>query len=130
MKRLLDLVAFDRNGLVPAIAQDGLQGRVLMMAWMNRAALLRTLRTGIVHYYSRSKGRLWKKGEESGHVQVVREIRLDCDGDVLLLAVRQRGPGACHTGHRSCFFRRRRSGAWVRADRRAFDPKVVYGKPA
>lgn len=129
MSPLLKLVRFGANGLVPAIAQDGLQGRVLMMAWMNRAALKKTLRTGVVTYFSRSKGRLWTKGEESGHTQAVREIRLDCDGDVLLLVVRQRGPGACHTVHRSCFFRRRRGGAWVRADRRAFDPRRVYAKP-
>jgi len=119
-------VGFDARGLIPAIVQDGLRGRVLMMAWMNRRALALTLRTGFAHFYSRSRRRLWKKGEESGHVQAIREVRIDCDADVVLLIVRQHGPGACHTGFRSCFYRRRRGGRWIVADRRAFDPGRVY----
>ena len=95
---------FDANGLIPAVAQDAETGQVLMLAYMNREALARTQETGFAHYYSRSRQRLWKKGEESGHVQRVREIRYDCDGDALLLAVEQTD-AACHTGNRSCFFR-------------------------
>ncbi len=95
---------FDANGLIPAIAQDAESGQVLMLAYMNQAALERTLETGLAHYYSRSRGRLWQKGEESGHVQRVRAIRYDCDEDTLLLEVEQ-VVAACHTGHRSCFFR-------------------------
>lgn len=123
---ILKAVKFDANGLVPAIVQDGFRGRVLMMAWMNRAALALTLKTGFAHFYSRSRAKMWKKGEESGHVQVVKQVRIDCDGDVILLAVTQRGPGACHTGHASCFYRRSKSGRWVEADRLAFDPGKVY----
>ncbi len=119
-------VRFDSQGLVPAIVQEGLRGRILMMAWMNRRALSLTLKTGFAHFYSRSRGKLWKKGEESGHVQEVREVRLDCDGDVVLLIAHQRGGGACHAGFRSCFFRRRRGGRWVVADARIFDPARVY----
>ncbi len=121
-------VTFDKDGLVPAIAQDGLKGRILMMAWMNEEALALTLRTGRAVYFSRSRHKLWKKGEESGHFQEVKEIRIDCDGDVVLLAVKQRGPGACHTGHRCCFYRRRKGGRWVDVDPVTFDPKKVYAK--
>jgi len=96
---------FDANGLIPAVAQDAETGQVLMLAYMDREALARTQETGFAHYYSRSRQRLWKKGEESGHVQRVREIRYDCDGDALLLTVEQTG-AACHTGNRSCFYRR------------------------
>lgn len=102
---LLDAVRFDERGLVPAIAQAAGSGEVLMMAWMNREALIETLTTGRVCYWSRSRRNLWRKGETSGHVQRLRELRLDCDGDTLLLLVDQEGP-ACHTGARSCFFRR------------------------
>ncbi len=121
-------VKFDSRGLVPAIVQEGLRGRVLMLAWMNRRALALTLKTGFAHFYSRSRKKLWKKGEESGHVQAVREVRIDCDSDVVLLVVRQKGPGACHTGHPSCFYRARRGARWVVVDRRAFDPGKVYGR--
>ena len=100
----LDSVAFDSNGLVPAIAQQHDTGEVLMMAWMNRAAIEETLRTGRVCYWSRSRARLWRKGESSGHVQRLVELALDCDGDCLLLTVEQTGP-ACHTGAPSCFYR-------------------------
>jgi phosphoribosyl-AMP cyclohydrolase len=125
-KSLLKQVKFGSDGLVPAIVQDGLRGRVLMVAYMNRRALALTIRTGKAHFYSRSRKRMWMKGEESGHVQLVREVRTDCDGDAVLLAVTQKGPGACHTGHRSCFFRRARSGAWKVADRPVFNPRRVY----
>jgi len=99
-------VVFDNNGLITAIAQDIENGQILMVAWMNRASLAETIATGRAVYWSRSRQRLWRKGEESGHVQWVRELRLDCDGDVLLLKVIQDGGIACHTGRASCFFRR------------------------
>lgn len=121
-------VRFDKDGLVPAIAQEGLKGRILMMAWMNRKALKLTLTKGVAVYFSRSRNKLWRKGEESGHVQVVREVRIDCDGDVVLMAVTQKGPGACHTGHRYCFYRRRKGGKWVEVERVTFDPKAVYAR--
>ena len=111
----LDEVKWDRDGLVPAIAQEADSGDVLMFAWMNREALALTLQRGEAVYWSRSRRRLWHKGEESGHVQQVHEIRLDCDADVVLLKVTQRGhePGiACHTGRHSCFYRRLDNGAW------------------
>ena len=104
MSQFIDSVQFDANGLVPAIAQDAENGQVLMMAWMNRAALEETLKTGQAVYWSRSRKARWRKGESSGHTQEIVEIRLDCDGDAVLLKVRQTGP-ACHTGERSCFFR-------------------------
>jgi phosphoribosyl-AMP cyclohydrolase len=99
----LDALAFDERGLIPAIAQRHDTGEIVMFAWMNRTAVDETLTTGHVCYYSRSRGTLWRKGEESGHVQRLRELRIDCDGDVLLLTVEQTGP-ACHTGRRSCFY--------------------------
>jgi phosphoribosyl-ATP pyrophosphohydrolase/phosphoribosyl-AMP cyclohydrolase len=118
---------FDANGLIPAIAQDAENGQVLMLAYMNAEALARTLETGLAHYYSRSRGRLWRKGEESGHVQRVRAIRYDCDEDTLLLEVKQE-VAACHTGHRSCFFRELPdAGRGAReASERRFDPAMVY----
>jgi len=97
-------VKFDDRGLVPAIAQDAANGEVLMLAYMNAESLALTLGTGLCHYFSRSRNRLWKKGESSGHVQRLKEIRYDCDGDALLLRIEQDGP-ACHTGQRSCFYR-------------------------
>lgn len=99
-------VVFDDDGLIPAIAQDADNGQILMMAWMNRESLAETAATGRAVYWSRSRQRLWRKGEESGHVQHVHELRLDCDGDVILLQVHQAGGIACHTGRASCFFRR------------------------
>ena len=102
----LDALHWDERGLVPAIAQDASTGRVLMMAWMNREALLETARTGRAVYWSRSRNRLWRKGEESGNVQHVHELRTDCDCDAILLAIEQVGGVACHTGRESCFFRR------------------------
>jgi phosphoribosyl-AMP cyclohydrolase len=125
----LDEIRWDGAGLVPAIAQEAASGDVLMVAWMNREALARTLELGEAVYWSRSRGRLWRKGEESGHVQAVREVRLDCDGDVLLLRVEQRGhePGiACHTGRHSCFFRVWRDGSWVTVDPVLKDPQGIY----
>ena len=108
----LDEVGWDERGLVPAIAQDAATGRVLMVAWMSRESLAKTVASGEAVYFSRSRGRLWRKGEESGHVQRVREVRLDCDGDVVLLAIEQAGGIACHTGRERCFFRRLENGRW------------------
>ena len=115
MSALLLALKFDAAGLVPAIAQQHDSGEVLMLAWMSREAIAETLATGRVCYWSRSRRKLWRKGESSGHVQRLIEIRLDCDGDTLLLKVDQTGP-ACHTGQRSCFFRRVEAGETVTAD--------------
>jgi phosphoribosyl-AMP cyclohydrolase len=114
LEPLVAAIAFNADGLVPAIAQQHDSGEVLMLAWMNRESLAETLRTGQVHYWSRSRGRLWRKGETSGHVQRLVELRLDCDGDTLLLQVDQTGP-ACHTGQRTCFFRALKDGKLVEA---------------
>jgi phosphoribosyl-AMP cyclohydrolase len=125
----LDAVKWDAQGLVPAIAQERDSGDVLMVAWMNREALAATVARGQAVYWSRSRGRLWHKGEESGHVQVVHGIRLDCDADVVLLSVEQRGhePGiACHTGRHSCFFRVLRDGRWEAVDPVLKDPASIY----
>jgi phosphoribosyl-AMP cyclohydrolase len=122
----LDEVNFDPQGLVPAIAQDAASGKVLMVAWMNREALQQTARDGEAVYWSRSRGRLWRKGEESGHIQSVREIRLDCDGDVILLAVEQVGGIACHTGRERCFFRKLADGRWETIDPVLRDPAEIY----
>ena len=110
---VLDQLAFDANGLVPAIAQDAVTNEILMVAWMDRAAFFRTLETGKACYYSRSRKSAWMKGESSGHLQILREVRIDCDGDVVLLKVEQLGGIACHTGRRNCFFRKLENGAWV-----------------
>ena len=122
----LDEVRWDTAGLVPAIAQDAKSGRVLMVAWMNREALAETVASGRAVYWSRSRNRLWRKGEESGHSQHVHEIRLDCDGDVVLLAVEQAGDIACHTGRQSCFFSRLEAGRWVAIDPVLKDPELIY----
>jgi phosphoribosyl-AMP cyclohydrolase len=123
------MIDFDKSGgLVPAIAQDAATGQVLMLAWMNREAYEETLRTGRVCYFSRSRGRLWRKGEESGNVQEVREIYIDCDADTILLKVRQIGDAACHEGYRSCFFRQVEGDALKVVGERVFDPKQVYKK--
>jgi phosphoribosyl-AMP cyclohydrolase len=124
----LDTVKWDANGLVPAVAQDAATSRVLTLAWMNRESLAKTVATGEAHYWSRSRRGLWKKGEQSGHVQKVRELRLDCDEDVVLLTVEQAGGIACHTGRQSCFFRRLEGGRWVAVDPVLRDPKEIYGK--
>ncbi len=110
---LLDAVTWNEHGLVAAIAQDAASKDVLMMAWMNRESLALTLATGDAHYWSRSRQALWKKGETSGHIQHVQALRLDCDGDTILLTVEQIGGIACHTGRTSCFFRLQQDGTWV-----------------
>jgi len=122
----LDAVKWDGQGLVPAIVQDAVSGEILMVAWMNREALEETARTGRGVYWSRSRGKLWRKGEESGHVQRVGEIRLDCDNDVVLLKVEQVGGIACHTGRRSCFFQRLDAGAWVTTEPVLKNPDEIY----
>jgi phosphoribosyl-AMP cyclohydrolase len=126
----LDEVAWDADGLVAAIAQEAGTGRVLMVAWMNRDALGETVRSGRAVYWSRSRGKLWRKGEESGHVQRVREIRLDCDGDAVVLEVEQEGGIACHTGHQRCFFRRLEDGTWKETEPVLRDPARIYGSKA
>ncbi len=123
----LEAVRWNEAGLVPAIAQDAASGRVLMVAWMNRDALAETVATGRAVYWSRSRGRLWRKGEESGNVQRVREVRLDCDGDVILLQVEQAGGVACHTGRESCFYRVLRDGHWETVEPVLRDPAEMYG---
>jgi phosphoribosyl-AMP cyclohydrolase len=122
----LDKVNWTKEGLVPAVAQEAVSGRVLGLAWMNREALEKTVETGEAHYWSRSRGKLWHKGEQSGHVQKVRSVRLDCDEDVILLEVEQHGGIACHTGRHSCFFQRLENGAWVSTDPVLKDPKEIY----
>lgn len=124
----LDEVKWNADGLVAAIAQDAASGQILMMAWMNRDALARTIESGEAVYWSRSRGKLWHKGEESGHTQKIRAIRLDCDGDALLLEVEQIGGIACHTGRRDCFFRKLENGEW-QVDRPVLkDPANMYAK--
>lgn len=123
----LEEVAWNADGLVPAVAQDVASGRVLMMAWMNRESLAATVEEGYAVYWSRSRGKRWAKGESSGHVQRVHEIRLDCDGDTILLLVEQVGDIACHTGRTSCFFRRLNEGRWESVDPVIKDPETMYG---
>jgi len=118
---------WNEQGLVPAVTQDAATGRVLTVAWMSREALQQTFATMQAVYWSRSRGRLWRKGEESGHVQRVVEIRLDCDADAVLLRVEQVGGIACHTGRESCFFRKLENGRWVSTDPVLKDPKLIYG---
>jgi phosphoribosyl-AMP cyclohydrolase len=128
MEPQLEGLKFDSAGLIPAIVQDFGTNEVLMMAWMNRQALQKTLETGKTHFYSRSRGKLWLKGESSGHVQRVKSIRVDCDQDVLLIAVEQAG-AACHDGYYSCFYREYQPGGqWKVIGRKVFDPKEVYKK--
>jgi phosphoribosyl-AMP cyclohydrolase len=122
-----DDVRWSADGLVPAIAQDASSGRVLTLAWMNREALERTVQSGEAHYWSRSRRALWRKGETSGHRQAVREIRLDCDGDTVLLLVDQHGGIACHTGRERCFYKRLENGAWRETDPVLKDPAAIYG---
>ncbi len=119
---------FDKmGGLLPAVVQDAASGEVLMLAFMNREAWERTLDTGEAHYYSRSRNQIWHKGSTSGNIQRVKDIFLDCDRDTVLLRVEQVGGAACHTGHRSCFYRRRRGDTWQVEGSPIFDPKEVYG---
>ena len=124
---LLDQVRFDANGLVPAIAQQHDTGEVLMLAWMNREALNETIATSRVCYFSRSRGKLWRKGETSGQIQTLVELRLDCDGDTILLLVDQKGV-ACHTGRRNCFFSALRDGEWVEVAEPEISPEALYSK--
>ena len=124
----LGKVKWDERGLVPVIAQEAFTNRVLMFAWMNREALKLTVETGQAVYWSRSRKKLWRKGEESGHTQIVREIRLDCDEDVVLLNVEQIGGIACHTGRHNCFFQKFENGEWVTVDPVIKDPSGIYDK--
>lgn len=122
----LDDIKFDRDGLIPAIAQDHLSGRILMVAWMNRESLALTVSEQRAVYWSRSRGKLWRKGEESGHVQKLIELRLDCDADVITLQVEQIGGMACHTGRASCFYRRLVDGQWQTVDPVLKSPDEIY----
>ncbi len=125
----MDAIDFEKSGgLVPAIVQDVDTGEVLMLAYMNEEAYRRTLETGRAWFYSRSRDRFWMKGESSGNVQEVREVRVDCDADAVVLKVRQVGGAACHTGHRSCFYRRVEGDRWVVEGQPVFDPDEVYGR--
>lgn len=124
--RWLNEIKWDEHGLVPVIAQDAVTGAVLMFAWMNREALEKTAALGQAVYWSRSRRKLWHKGEESGHFQKVVEIRTDCDNDVVLLKIEQVGGIACHTGRQSCFFQRLEKGGWRAADPVLKDPKDIY----
>ena len=124
----LDEVPWDAQGLIAAVAQDATSGRVLIVAWMNREALHETVKRGEAVYWSRSRNRLWRKGEQSGHVQKLLELRLDCDADALLLKVEQVGGIACHTGRESCFFRKLEDGRWVTTDPVLKDPSLIYSK--
>lgn len=128
MSHWIDQICWNADGLVPAIAQDASSAEVLTLAWMNRDALERTASTRLAHYWSRSRATLWQKGEQSGHVQRVREIRTDCDNDAILLLVEQVGGIACHTGRRRCFFRRLEDGTWRTVEPVIKDPKAIYGK--
>jgi phosphoribosyl-AMP cyclohydrolase len=121
-----DEIKWDKDGLVPAIAQESGTGTILMMAWMNRESLQLTEQTGHAVYFSRSRQKLWHKGEESGHQQVVKSIRVDCDADVVLLEVEQKGGIACHTGRHNCFYRELRDGEWVEVLPVVKDPKEIY----
>jgi phosphoribosyl-AMP cyclohydrolase len=125
--QLLDQVRWNSNGLVPAIAQDSTNGDILMLAWMNREALARTLEGGEAVYWSRSRGSLWHKGESSGHVQQVREIRLDCDRDTVLMRVEQAGGIACHTGRRHCFMYKLEENEWQLCEPVLKQPAEIYG---
>jgi phosphoribosyl-AMP cyclohydrolase len=129
MDPLLANLKFDSNGLIPAIIQDAATSELLMMAWMNRDSLARTIETGKTHFFSRSRNKLWLKGETSGHIQNVKSIAVDCDQDVLLIKVEQIG-AACHEGFYSCFFREYQRGAkdWKVVGKKIFEPEKVYGK--
>jgi phosphoribosyl-AMP cyclohydrolase len=124
----LDEVPWDQHGLIAAVAQDSTTGRVLTVAWMNREALKQTVEAGEAVYWSRSRNSLWRKGEQSGHVQKIVELRLDCDADAVLLKVEQAGGIACHTGRESCFFRKLEEGRWVSSDPVLKDPALIYTK--
>ncbi len=125
-KHWIDEIKWDADGLVPAIAQEAGSGEVLMMAWMNRDSLLQTAEQGEAVYWSRSRQKLWHKGESSGHVQKVKSIRLDCDADVILLEVEQLGAIACHTGRHRCFYRKLEKDEWLTTDPVIKDPEEIY----
>ena len=124
----LDKIKWTADGLVPVIAQETGTGKVLMMAWMNREALTLTVQEGRAIYWSRSRNKLWRKGEESGHVQVLKDIRLDCDNDVILLEVEQLGGIACHTGRHNCFYQQLQDDEWVAVEPVIKDPDTIYNK--
>lgn len=126
MTDFLDEITWDKDGLLPAVAQDAKTDRILMVAWMNRESLALTAKEQRAVYWSRSRQKLWRKGEESGHVQHVKEIRLDCDSDVIVLKIEQVGGIACHTGRESCFYRVLQDGTWHTVDPVLKDPKNIY----
>ena len=126
MSDWLNQLRWDDKGLIPAIAQDHQSGKILMVAWMNKQALQLTASQGHAVYWSRSRNKLWHKGEESGHQQIIHDIRLDCDEDVILLSVEQKGGIACHTGRESCFYRQLKDQQWVSTDPVLKDPKSIY----
>ena len=128
MDEWLKSLKFDSAGLIPTLAQDAATGEILMVAWMNAESIRLTLQTGEAHYWSRSRMKLWHKGEESGNVQKVSEVRTDCDKDVLLIKITQIGDAACHTGYRSCFSWVLRNGAWSEEGVKVFNPEEKYGK--
>lgn len=125
---LIAHVHFDKRGLVPVVIQDFADGRVLMLAYMNRKSLVKSLKTGRTWFYSRSRKKLWMKGEESGRIQRIKRISIDCDGDALLIQVKQEGGASCHEGYRSCFFRTKKGRMLRISERRIFDPNKVYLK--
>jgi phosphoribosyl-AMP cyclohydrolase len=125
-KQWLDEIKWTDDGLVPVIAQDDASGEVLMFAWMNRESLALTVEEGKAIYWSRSRGKLWRKGEESGHEQIIKDIRLDCDNDVILISVEQKGGIACHTGRRRCFYKQLQDGEWVTVEPVIKDPGEIY----
>ena len=124
----LDGIKWDEQGLVPAIAQETGTGKVLMMAWMNRESLALSVKEGRAIYWSRSRNKLWRKGEESGHVQTIKDIRLDCDNDVILMEVEQLGGIACHTGRHNCFYKQLQNDEWVEVENVIKDPDDIYKK--
>ena len=126
----MDLDFTKLDGLLPAVIQDHTSGRVLMVGFMNEEAFRRTIETGFATFYSRSRQKLWMKGESSGHRLAVKEISTDCDRDSVLVRVEALGPGVCHNGYQSCFYRRYENGAWVESEPRAYDPAAVYGRQA
>jgi phosphoribosyl-AMP cyclohydrolase len=128
MQEIIQSLKFDSSGLIPAIAQDAATGEILMVAWMNAESLARTLESGEAVYWSRSRKKLWHKGEESGNVQKVKQVRADCDRDVLLIKVEQVGGAACHTGYRSCFSWVLKGGVWAEDGVKVFDPGEKYRK--
>ena len=128
MQNWLNEIKWDKDGLVPAIAQETGTGKILMMAWMNQEALALTVQENRAIYWSRSRNKLWRKGEESGHVQTLKSIRLDCDNDVILMEVEQLGGIACHTGRHNCFYKELKDGQWVEVDSVLKDPESIYNK--